>query len=213
MDSHFNPWLEIWIRPKATIRRIIQENPNRSLWLLSAIYGFVSLLNDAQALALGLKFSALAIFLIAVILSPLWGYAFLSFWSLVVYWTGKWFKGIGHFQTIRAAYAWSCVPVIINVLSWLVLAAFFRSRLFLINSGNSEISEALVYFLFFIFILRLIVAVWSLVIYLNALAEVQKYSVLKAIFNVIVTSLLMIPVFALISFIWELAKHIFNPAN
>ncbi len=39
----FNPWIEIWIRPRGTIRRIVDTNPKRSvLWLavLSGVAGF-----------------------------------------------------------------------------------------------------------------------------------------------------------------------------
>jgi Yip1 domain. len=210
METSFNPWLEIWIRPKTTVRRIVHENPNRSLWLLSAIYGFGSLLNNAQTLALGQKFTALAIFLFAAILSPLWGYVFLSIWSALVYWVGKWFKGSGTFQTVRTAYVWSCVPFIVNVISWIALAFLFGGRLFMLNSGNEELSEALVFVLFVILIVRLCMAIWSLVIYLNALAEVQSYSVLKAIFNVIVASIIII---AASWAIWGLAMYTLNPVK
>jgi hypothetical protein len=210
METSFNPWLEIWIRPRATIRRIVQENPSRSLWLLSAIYGFGSLLNNAQTLALGQKFTPLAIFLFAAILSPLWGYVFLSIWSAVVYWVGKCFKGSGTFQTVRTAYVWSCVPFIVNVISWIALTFLFGAHLFMLNSGNRELSENLVFFLFVILIVRLCMAIWSLVIYLNALAEVQNYSVLKAIFNVIVASIIMLTASWAI---WGLTMYTFNPVK
>ena len=210
METHFNPWLEIWTRPRATIRRIVHENPNRSLWLLAAIYGFGSLLNNAQTLALGQNFSPLAIFLFAAILSPLWGYAFLSIWSAAVYWIGKAFKGSGTFQTVRAAYVWSCVPFVLNILSWIALAALFGGQLFMLSTGNEQLSEPMTFFLFFILIVRLAVAIWSLVIYLNALAEVQNYSILRAIFNVITASILM---FAASWVIWGLAIQLSNPVK
>ncbi len=210
METHFNPWLDIWTRPRATIRRIVQENPNRCLWLLAAIYGFGSLLNNAQTLALGQNFSLLAIFLFAAILSPFWGYAFLSIWSAAVYWIGKAFKGSGTFQTVRAAYVWSCVPFIFNILSWIALTTLFGGNLFMLSTGNDQLSEPLTYVLFFILIVRLTVAIWSLVIYLNALAEVQNYSILKAIFNVITASILMLAVSWVV---WGLAIHTFNPVK
>lgn len=39
--------------------------------------------------------------------------------------------------------------------------------------------------LFGIMILKIVLAIWSLVIYVNALAEVQKYSIFRAIVNII----------------------------
>jgi len=51
--SGFNPWLRMWVKPKTTIRKIIEYNPNFRLFWLSAIYGIVSLLSSSQSFALG----------------------------------------------------------------------------------------------------------------------------------------------------------------
>lgn len=191
MEDTFRPWLEIWTRPRSTIRRIIQENPNRSLWVLAFIYGLGSLLNNAQSLSLGLQFNLFTISLIAAIFAPIWGYIFFSLWSFVVYLVGKMFKGAGSFQQIRAAYAWSCVPFIINIGLWILLAALFGQNLFISGMANVAIPNTLIFVLFFALTTRLVLAVWSLVIYFNALAEVQTYSLLKAILNVVIAGFLL----------------------
>jgi len=186
-----NPWLTIWTQPRATIAEIVRENPNRSIWWLSAIYGFSSILNSFQTALLGNKLNIAAIFLIAIVLCPIWGYISFSIWSWVVSFTGKLFKGAGTFKEIRAAYAWSCVPLIVNVLLWFLLAALFGRALFTEMKETQTFTQAQVTLLFGILIIRIAVAIWSIVIYLNALAEVQKYSVLRAIGNVIVAAVIV----------------------
>lgn len=199
-----SPWLSIWLEPRATIRKIIAENPKRSLWLLAAIYGFSSLLNSFQSASFGSLWGAFAIFLTALILSPFWGYVAFALWSWVICWTGKWLKGVGDFQTIRAAYAWSCVPLALNGLLWVLMIVFFGRSLFLNFPENYPLVNAQATILFIILIIKVILAVWSLVIYLNALAEVQQFSVLRAIGNVIIAGLIVGVAFGLL---WTLCMY------
>jgi hypothetical protein len=192
MDSSFNPWLEIWVKPRATIARLLQESPNRGFWILAIIYGFSSTLNWMQSIMLGQRFGMPHIFLMALVLSPLWGYVGFSILSWIVYHTGKWLKGMGTFKEVRFAYAWSCCPLIVNVLLWLLLASLYGRALFANFSPETQaLSRAEIGILFSIFLIRIASAIWSLVIYLNALAEVRRYSVLRAIGNVLISGLIV----------------------
>jgi hypothetical protein len=202
----WNPWVSVWTSPRVTIARIVQENPNRGLWWLAAIYGFSGLLNFLQSIFLGAQMGVIPIFLLALVIGPLWGYASFSVWSAVVWWTGKWIKGTAHFKAVRAAYAWSCVPFIINIVLWVVMAALFGRLLFMNFAEGYAFTQGEVIFLFFILLARIAVGIWSLVIYLNALAEVQNFSVLRAIGNVLIAAVLMGVVFWLISLLFTMAQ-------
>jgi uncharacterized membrane protein len=54
--------------------------------------------------------------------------------------------------------------------------------------------------LILILIGKVVISIWSLVIYLNALAEVQKFSILRSIFSVIFSWVFIGAVLALIWF-------------
>src|SRR5438105_4239723 len=125
-----NPWLTIWTKPRATIARIVGQNPNQSLWWLAAIYGFCSLLSLFQSMTLGSAMGTIGILILAVIIAPFYGYISFSIWSWFVLWTGKWFKGQGTFKTVRASYAWSCVPIIVSIPLWLLMVILFGHQLF-----------------------------------------------------------------------------------
>jgi hypothetical protein len=199
--EHQSPWLSIWTHPRATIARIVSENPNRSLWLLAGIYGFCSLMNLFQSMALGSAMGPLGLLILAIIVAPFYGYVSFSIWSWFVSWVGKWFRGQGSFQTVRSAYAWSTVPILINIPLWLLMVALFGHQLFMNFPDAHLLPSSQVLLLFIISIAKVVLAIWSLVIYLNALAEVQKYSVLKAILNVVVAGVIL----AVIMFvIWSL---------
>ncbi len=193
--EYSNPWISIWTHPRATIARIAVDHPNRSLWLLAGIYGFCSLMNMFQSIALGETLSILGIFILAVLLSPLYGYISFSLWSWFVFLVGKWFKGEGTFKTIRAAYAWSCVPMALNIPLWFLMVFLYGHQVFLNFPDTHLISSSQVIFLFVILIVKVVLTVWSLVIYLNALAEVQRFSVLRAILSLVVTGVIVALIF------------------
>ena len=204
-----NPWLAMWVRPKATIRTIVDTNPRRSLWALAFVYGFTSIFNAFQSLPVLLQFGLLPMLLIAILLAPFWGYAFFSIFSYVVFWIGKVFKGQATFETTRAAYAWSAVPLIGNIPLWLILIFFYSDFIFFGVQDQVVIPGPAVLLLFIILIGKLVFAIWSIVLYLQALAEVQQYSILRAIGNVILASLC---IGIAIAILWTFAATILNAA-
>lgn len=180
-----NPWLTIWTKPRDTMAQIARENPNRSIWVLSGIYGFCSLMNLFQSIALGQVMAPLGIVILAALLAPFWGYLNFSVWSWFVSFTGKWLKGQGSFTEVRSAYAWSSVPMLINIPLWLLMVALFGHQLFLNFPDAAFLPAAQVHILFSILVVKVIAAVWSFVIYLNALAVVQNFSMLRTIGNLV----------------------------
>jgi len=184
----FNPWISVWTQPRATIREIVAVNPNRSLWLLAAIYGFSSILSTFQSLYIGHQIGVVEILFIALLLSPIWGYIGFSIWSFFVYYIGKLFKGAGNFKEVRAAYAWSCPPLIVNAVLWVLLMATFGRELFMNVPETQGLTKLEVVVLFLVLLARLVTTIWSLVIYINTLSEVQKFSVWKSVGNIFVSA-------------------------
>lgn len=189
-----NPWITIWTSPRKTIARIVSENPQQGLWRLAAIYGFLSLLNGFQSYALGDIAHLIAILLLALILAPIWGMLVFGAWSWVIYRVGKLLNGKGTFSFVRAAFAWSCVPLILNIFLWMILIVAFGTSLF-----QTVPLTGPVFFLLVVLIFKVIVLVWSLVIYINALAEVQKFSIARSIANIV---LAWVAIAAVVLLIW-----------
>ena len=180
-----NPWISIWTAPRSTISKIVSENPKRGLWPLAWIYGILSLLSGSQSLSLGHSMSLLSLLLLAIVFAPLWGMAVFGIWSWVVYWVGRLLGGVGDFSFIRAAYAWSCAPLLVSLILWVLLISFFGSNLFQQSPDTHFMQQGLVILLFGSLIAKTVLSIWSLVIFINTLAEVQKFSILRSISNII----------------------------
>jgi len=186
-----SPWLTIWTSPRETMARVVHDNHTKYLWIFATIYGFCALLNLFQSIALGTKLSAIAIVLLSIVFAPLWGWVSLSLWSLFVYWVGKLFKAKGKYTNIRLAYAWACVPLAFNIPLWLLMIFVFGNEVFLNFPDAELLTSAQVSFLFAILVTKVALAVWSLIIYIHTLAQVQNFSVLKSIGNIAVAGLIL----------------------
>jgi Yip1 domain len=176
-----NPWISIWTEPRKTIDSIVDENPKKHLWLLAWIYGFLSFMNASQSFVLGNTVQFFGIILLSILIAPLWGMLVFQVWSYVVHLIGKLLKGKGSFPYVRAAFAWSCVPLTVNIFLWILLLLVFGKSLF----QTAEPTTGPVVLLTLVLIAKVIVMIWSLVIYINALAEVQRFSIGRAILNIL----------------------------
>lgn len=208
--DHSNPWLSVWTQPRSTVARVVQENPKHHFWILASLYGFSSMMDLLQSMALGDSLGLIAIFLLALFFAPLYGYLQFSIASWAVLWTGKLFKGAGNFLSIRAAYAWSSVPTALNVPLWLLMAAIFGHQLFMNLPSTDLISGGKVFTLYIVLLAKFILGVWSLVILVNAVSEVQKVSILKSIINLILAALFFL---AVLFILWNVVNFIINILN
>lgn len=181
----------MWVHPRKTIRAIVDLNPNLGLWWLSAFYGFSSLLYLAQVFSLGDWMNFYLILFGSIVISPFWGYVSFTFNSWVVFMMGKILSEKGRYRHIRASLIWANAPMIVNAIFWIVLVIFYRTSLFRDFPGGHLLSaEETTLFLIILFI-QLILAIWTLILFLHALSEVQKFSIGRSILNVIFTSIVL----------------------
>jgi hypothetical protein len=200
----FNPFKTILTKPKETILKVVKIDPNYKLWILCFIYGFVSILGFAQSISLGHKLNFFLIILSCLIFAIVWGYIAFSVSSFFVYITGKWLKGVANYKSIRAAFAYSNVPMIINVLIWIVLIFIFQDKVFKDFPTSYILTKFEMIVLFTSLFIQLIISIYVIVLYINTIAAVQNFSILRSIFNIILSLALAFVVTLIISFIFYL---------
>lgn len=187
--------LEMWVKPRETIRKIKKDNPKVGLKLLSWFLGCLLLFNIFQIYSVSVRLSFPILLLSLFILAPLVGYLYLSLsaWFLTV--CGKWIKGKGKFQEIRAALAWSSVPLIASVLLWFILLGFFGKGLFAHFPANLNLSMLEIYLVMGITLVQLGFSLWAMILYLYSLAEIQQFSISQAIINTIIAFIAVLAIF------------------
>lgn len=186
----FNPWLNIWIHPRKTIRAIVEYNKNYRIVLLSAIYGFQYMLQSVQYFSLGQGTSLALILLFAVIFAIPAGYITFNVMSFFYYWLGKLIKGKGSFKEVRAATVWSSVPMVVTCLIWIILMIFHGNNLFVagyetqLTGGAAALTMTLGF-------VQLAIGIWGLIIFLHALGEVQGFSAWMALLNAVLAGIVV----------------------
>ncbi len=194
-----NPWLSIWVKPRETIRNIIKFNPKHRFVILSFLYGFPMLLHTAQNLNLGETFTTLGIVLVALVLGTFVGMLGILIASGLIFWTGKWIGGKDNFQNVRAAVAWANVPNIVAVFVWIVLFTLFSDSIFLDSFDDMSFKGTDMMIISGSLFVQAVISIWSFVILVKSLGEVQGFSAWKGVLNV------LIPFFMVGAAIWVLS--------
>lgn len=177
MTARTTPWISMWNQPRSTVRTLTHSRPTFGVYLLSTVYAVQTLFFYANWWSLGLKFNHSAIITVSLILSPLYAFVWLYFMGYIYYLTGLVFRGKAELLYLRTAIAWSKVPYSVNLLMWFVLIFANPGYVFIQDSqGPSSI---------FVNLIALIVGVWSFVLLVQSVREVQQFSTIKAFLNVI----------------------------
>ena len=163
------------------MRWIEQRDPDDMVILLVSFAGFSQILASASRFNLGDYISIPAIFALAVVVGPVIGFAGLLVAAFLLRWTGTWLEGKASYAMLRAAIAWSFVPIICYSVLWipqylLLGDVLFESRVVLYGSKAHLLIVGLN-------VLRLIIVIWAVVIFLSCLGEVQRFAVWKAMVN------------------------------
>jgi len=198
--SRLNPWLSIWTKPRATIRQIVTHDPNRLVLLLGAVSGFSQALDRAAIRGVGDEMALPLVFLVAAIGGGIGGIVALYLGGWLLRWTGGWIGGNASLVHLRAAIAWSSVPVIWALLLWVPELAILGDELFRTEMPRLESSTGLALLFLGFTAVELVIAAWSVVVFLKCLAEVQGFSAWKALGNTLLAVLVIaLPLFAIFS--------------
>lgn len=175
-------WWNIWLRPKESLQKVLDTDPNKHLVTLTIIHGFfvglylvfslltMRVLEIAQSIGLGV---------LLVVGSIIFSLFILFFISCLYQITGKWIKGEGTYIEVKSAVGWSFYPQIVSlffvILSILVLAI-----------TSSTIAS------FILMVIGNILGIWSLVLFFLMLGQAHKFSAWKALLCYLLALLVII---------------------
>ena len=91
-----------------------------------------------------------------------------------------------------------------NIFLWILLFIVFHTTLLKDFPGTFVLTSAQTSFLFVVLFIQLLLSIWILVLFINALAQVQKFSIGKSILNILIAAVIFVAVFFVISIIYFL---------
>tara|TARA_R110002096_G_scaffold203718_5_gene389040 strand:+ start:150 stop:836 length:687 start_codon:yes stop_codon:yes gene_type:complete len=189
--EELNPWTAIWLRPKATIRFILATDPGRAVLALAAISGVAQTLDRAVMKSLGDQLEMPIIFAIAFFVGPLSGIFGLYISGAFLRWTGSMLKGTAESQDVRAAIAWSSVPVVWFLPMWIPQLLLFGKELFTTETPRMDSDPMLFSALIGIGTVETVIGVWSFVVLLHTLGQAHGFSAWKALGSILIAILII----------------------
>jgi hypothetical protein len=187
-----NPWASIWTRPRETVRYLLETDPERMVLVLAALGGVSQLLDQAATRNAGDHIPAITLILLAILLGPALGLFSLFLGSILVGWTGRWMGGAGSARQLRTAIAWANVPLVASLLLWIPLMLGVGEEMFTSYTPRLEASPVLALMVLLLGVVGIVLAIWSLVILLKGVGEVQGFSAWKALGNVLLAFLVVL---------------------
>jgi hypothetical protein len=194
------PWFSIWRHPRATIQRIVDTNPKRLVLLWAAIGGLVGTLNRASGRSTGDTLELPVILLIAVVAGPIFGILSLFVSGALLRWTGRWIGGAASQEQIRAAIAWGLVPFLWVSLMWIPELLFFGKEMFTTETPRMNAAPTLAFVLLGMVIVEFVGVVWTFVVHLKCLGQVQGFSAWRALGNLLLAGVVLVVPLLLIVF-------------
>jgi len=201
------PFWTMWIRPRETIRKIVDEKPKSGFWWLSLLYGINFMFFLSQVFYLGRDLPLWGIIVGSLVLATPVGAILITLYSVLVLWLGKLIKGGGNYLQVRAAVTWSVVTNIVNVIVWIVYIIMYGSLVFLPSFHVMQFTGVAAIIITICGWATLVASIWSIVILVQALGEVQGFSAWMGLLNVVLASVAVTVIYYLIGLIIQYAVY------
>jgi hypothetical protein len=195
-----SPFVAVWLRPRDTVRSIVNSDPTYLVIPLAAVGGIVQTLDRAMGKNAGDVISLPILLLMVLIAGPIGGVLGLQIGAALLHFTGKWLGGSATRAEIRAAVAWGGVPALWGGLLWIPIIALAGGAAFTSDMGVDDVNGAALLLSGAMLLVQAGTAIWSIFTGLHALAEVQGFSAWKSVGNGVLAGLVVIVPIVVIGF-------------
>lgn len=200
----FNPWVEIWFRPRTTIRHLVNNNPTYMVWPLALLAGISTALNNNIGATANSNSSAnIILWIISSIIGGVIGGALSLVIGASIYrGVGSWYGGEGTSDEIRTAIAWAGLPSVVTLPLFIPTVLLFEGNLFQGTTFRFEQQPLLLLLYVPVIAISLLASIYQFVLSVVTLAEAHRFSVWRALATIVTPILLFgIPLFLCFSFL------------
>jgi hypothetical protein len=176
---------KIWTKPREVFKFINEKHYDKYVNLLLVLAGISRAFDRASMKDMGDKMSIWAILGLCIILGGLLGWISFYIYAALLSWTGKWLDGKGDTTSILRILSYAMTPAIIALLFFIPQIGIYGNEIFKSDGDIASaglISNILVYGSM---VLEFILGIWTIVLCVIAVSEVQKLSIGKTILNLL----------------------------
>ena len=188
-----NPWFYILIKTRSTIQLIVDIEPKMLVILLSMVGGIVYMFSNLNGNKSWLILEpCLSATVIVTIIGMVLGIIWLFLYSHIVKITGKILGGESSAENIRTAIAWSNIPIILVLLLWIFKIFYYGYEIFIIEDILLLEMKSQFNLLRWVNLVIDLLYLWSVLLFVICLSEVQNFSIIKSIANLILSMILTV---------------------
>lgn len=191
---------KIWTEPRRIFKFINDTQYEKYLYILMIFAGMVRAFDRASSKDMGDHSSMFSIVFGCVILGGMLGWISYYIYAALLSWTGKWLNGAGNTSSIYRMMAYAMIPSIIGLVFVFLQIAVYGLGYFKNNSDylESGIAGSIVFWISFA--MEILLSITSLVFTVIGLSEVQKFSIGKAIVNLILPiAFIVVPIVLIVA--------------
>ena len=177
---------KIWVNPRPIFKLINHFRYEKHLTILLVLAGITNAFDRSEASFLNSSDSIGITIVGSIVGGALFGWISFYIYSFLIRFTGKWLGGQADTDSILRVLAYSAIPSI----STLILIIF---KLFLVGSDLFE--NVLTYGFT---IIESILGIWTFVLSVVGISEVQQFSIGKAILNILLPVIILVVPIALL---------------
>ena len=186
-DDWVKPWFTIWIRPRETIRHLVDSEPKYSVFLLAILLGFEVLLGFTSSNYYADRMPLLEMIIYIILWAPLYGLFHWFIYAILLFKVGQWLGGVGTFSELRTTVAWSAMPLFWGMLLWVPTIIILGEGAFSVNLPS--IGSIAMVILIVVWILKQAFLIWYLVVFVVGIADVHEVSIWKSLLIIFVSTI------------------------
>lgn len=192
---------KIWTSPRLVFKYLNDNNYDKFVYVLLILAGITKTFERASTKSMGDNLPLIAVLAICIVLGGLLGWISIYIYAALMSWTGKWLKGQGNTNSLVRMISYASIPSILGLILLIPQVAVFGNEIFQSDFNMYERGMLSLIVFYFTIAIEIILAIWTIAIFIIGTSEVQKLSIGKSILNIILPALVIIVPIALIAFI------------
>jgi len=186
-----SPLLAVWVRPRRTMRAILDGSPRRLVHTLTIGAAISALLVGFTRSPLGLHLGVPFVVAGAIISGALWGLVWLYLGGWLIGVTGRWLEGRADAVMVRAAIAWSSVPRIASLLLLPAFIVLLGERAFAYDAMANPLDGAAAAMLLLLSLIEFTLDIYGLILLVKCVGEAHRFSAWRGLGAVLLALLLI----------------------
>lgn len=199
--TDYEIFTKIWTSPRLVFRYLNDTKYDKFITILLILAGISKAFDRASLKNMGDNLPLIAVLSICIILGGLFGWISYYIYAALLSWTGTWLNGKGNTNSLLRMISHAMIPMIASLILLIPQILVFGNEIFQKDSsvyGSGMASTLMYYFTTYV---GISLSIWTIVLVVIGISEVQKISVWKSILNMILPVLVIFIPVAMIAFV------------